>query len=631
MTSAPHDTPLASTFPAVTHDQWRAMVDKALKGADFDKRLVARTADGIRVDPLYTRRDAIADASTAIPGAAPFTRGTFATRSGLGWDIRAIVIESDPGEANRAILADLEGGVNSIALQCGPTALPPTQDALATALSGVILDACPIILIAGEQAFDAATALNAVWTNRGIKPEARLGAFGADPLGTLALQGRLTEPVETALARAVALVKMSEAMPHVSAITADGVPYHVAGASEAQELGCLLASLVAYLRACENAGIPPKDAVPKFTIALAADADEFSTIAKLRAARRLVWRIADACGAGDAAKFIPLACPTSYRMMAKRDSWTNILRTTIACTGAALGGADAICVLPFTFALGKPDAFARRVARNIQIVCQEESNLGRVTDPAGGSWYVERLTDEFAKKGWEMFQEIEARGGMLSALTSGFIQDQIAKTAEARAKAIATGKLELTGVNAFPLLGDDGVHAAPWPRPPAHPVKPALEVTPLKVHRLGAAFEELRDAADAYAKRAGKPLTVFLASMGDVIDHNVRTTWVKNYLAAGGIATLISDGYKTADDAAKAFKASGATAACICSSDALYATHSEATARALKSAGAKLILQAGRPGDNEANYKSAGVDQFLFAGADAVQTLNALHAEIAKR
>ena len=605
------------------------MVDKALKGADFDKRLVATTAGGLRINPLYTREDALPQSASAVPGAAPFTRGAYVQRPGLGWDIRSIVIDSDAGEANRAILADLEGGVNSIALQCGGAALPPAKDAMTTALSGVILDACPIALIAGEHAFEAATALNAVWTGHGIKGEARLGSFGADPLGTLALQGRLSEPVDTALARAVALVKMSEAMPHVAAIAADGVPYHVAGASEAQELGCLLASLVAYLRACETAAVAPANALPKFSVALAADADEFATIAKLRAARHLVWRVAEACGAGDAARLIQFACPTSYRMMAKRDPWTNILRATIACTAAALGGADAICVLPFTFALGKPDAFARRVARNIQIVCQEESNLGRVTDPAGGSWYVERLTGDLAQKGWDVFQAIESRGGMLSALTSGYIQDAIAKTAEARAKAIATGKLELTGVNAFPLLGDDGVHAEPWPHPTVNPRKAAIEVTPLKVQRLAEAFEDLRDSADAYAKRAGQPLTVFLASMGDVIDHNVRTTWAKNYLAAGGIATLISDGYKTPDDAAKAFKESGARAACLCSSDANYATVTEATARALKGAGAKLVLQAGRPGDHEAAYKSAGIDQFVFAGTDAVAVLAELQQRLA--
>lgn len=625
MTSTPSNLELARGFPAPSYDQWKALVDKALKGADFDKRLVARTADGIAIKPLYARKDALVSAQGDVPGAAPYTRGTSASRGGFGWDIRTIHIEQDPAAANTAILEDLAGGVNSIAIHLGGPGLPCTKDALGKALDGVLLDVCPIVLLAGEGAFDAAAAMNAVWTEKGIEPAKRLGSFGDDPLGTLALQGHLSEAIDTALARAAALVKSCLPMPHVTALTADGVAYHVAGASEAQELGIMLATLVAYLKACERGGIEPADALPKISVALAADADQFSTIAKLRAARKLVWRVADACGAGDAAAKVQFATPTSYRMMAKRDPWTNILRTTIACAGAAIGCADAICVLPFTFALGKPDAFARRVARNIQIVCQEESHLGRVTDPAGGSWYVEQLTDELGKKGWEIFQDIEARGGMLPGLTTGYVQEMIEQTAQARAKQIATGRQDLTGVSAFPLLGDDGIKADAWPVPAATAKStPQIEVRPLKAHRLGEAFEALRDASDA---KGG--FKVFLASMGEIAEHNVRSTWMKNYLAAGGIEALTSDGYKTPEAAVEAFKASPAKAVCICSSDAVYASLAEATAKALKDAGAKLVLMAGRPGEKEAALKAAGVDQFLFAGADAVATLKGLQEKLA--
>lgn len=624
MTRSPsetNETHLADGFPAAKIEQWRALVEKALKGADFEKRLVKRTADGLKINPLYTRADALAGATDALPGLAPFTRGTKPVSG--SWDIRTFHIESDAKAANAAILEDLEGGVTSIGLQVANNGLAPTKEAIGAALDGVLLDVCPIILVAGENFFDAAVALNAVWEARGINAADRQGSFGADPLGTLAMTGQLSEPLDTALARAVALMKTTAASPRVQVMTADGVVAHVAGASEAQELAYMLSTLVAYLRAAEKGGLAPAEALPKINVSLAADIDEFSTIAKLRAARRLIWRVADACGAGDAAARVSLNCPTSYRMMAKRDPWTNILRTTVACTGAALGGADAIVVLPFTFALGKPDAFARRVARNIQIVCQEESHLGRVTDPAGGSWYVENLTEDMANKAWEIFQDIEARGGMAAALATGHVQSMIAKTAEARAKDVATLRQELTGVSAFPLLGDDNVHAEAWPAPTAPPRKAAVEVTPMRPHRLGEAFEALRDAADAHGG-----FKVFAASMGEISDHNVRSTWIKNYLAAGGITALISDGYKTPEAAAEAFKASGATAACICSSDAVNATLAQPTAEALKKAGAKLVLMAGRPGDHEAALKAAGVDQFLFAGADAVATLKGLQERL---
>lgn len=623
MTTPSQELHFAQDFPAARIDEWRALVEKALKGADFDKRLVSRTADGLKINPLYTRGDALQSTVNSLPGKPPLTRGRKAVREGLGWDIRTFHSESDPHALNAAILADLEGGVTSIALHVGETALPPTKDAFHAALAGVLLDVCPIVLIADENFFDAALALMAEWDATGIKMADRRGSFGADPLGTLAAMGRLSEPVETALARAVALMKTTAASPHVQVMTADGVVAHSAGASEAQELAFMLSALVAYLRAAEMGGIAPLDALPKINVALAADIDEFATIAKLRAARHLIWRVADACGAGDAATAVTINCPTSYRIMAKRDPWTNILRTTIACAGAALGGADAILVLPFTFALGKPDNFARRVARNIQIVCQEESHLGRVNDPAGGSWYVENLTDDLAKKAWEIFQDIEARGGLLACLQSGFIQETIAKTAEARAKSVASIRQELTGVNAFPLLGDDGVHAEPWPRGSAPEGEPAITVAPMKAHRLGEAFEALRDAADAHGG-----YKVFIASLGEIADHNIRTTWTKNYLAAGGITALVSDGYKTPEDAAEAFRNSGASAACICSSDAINASLAEPTAKALKEAGARLVLMAGRPGENEAALKSAGVDQFLFAGADAVATLGDLQKKL---
>lgn len=622
---------LASDFAPGTREQWLALVDKAIKGGDFEKRMVSRTADGLRIEPLYRRSDAVPGADRARPGAAPFTRGTGANRDGAAWEIRQFYSGSDGKAVNAAVMEDLNGGANGLAFHVAtPYKSRPAldRDGLAAALDGVLLDICPVTLICGEHGPEAAEYLNAVWAQRGIAEAQRLGHYGADPLGTMAMAGGLSQPLDKALAAVAKLAASAQHMPGVTALQADGHAYHCAGASEAQELAAMLSTFVAYLRAAEAQGLAPDKAVPKVAVALAADADQFLTIAKLRAARRLVWRVADAAGAGDQAARVHYSAVTAWRMMSKRDPWTNILRTTVAAAGAALGGADAVVVLPFTFALGQPDRFARRVARNIQIVLQEECNLGRVVDPTGGSWYVEQVTDNLAKKAWALFQDIEARGGMAAALQSGFVQDEIAKTAEARAKAIATGKIELTGVSAFPLLGEDGVKAEPWPEGDQKPDTRGIAVKPLKMARLAEPFEALRDAADAHASETGKPFQVFLASIGEVIDHTVRSTWIKNYLAAGGIAAVTSDGYPDAAAAAKAFKASGASAACICSSDALNAEHAEATARALKAAGAKLVLMAGRPGDREALYKGAGVDQFLFSGADAVATLKGLQAKL---
>lgn len=213
-------------------------------------------------------------------------------------------------------------------------------------------------------------------------------------------------------------------------------------------------------------------------------------------------------------------------------------------------------------------------------------------------------------------------GGLVAVLTSGALQDEIARVAETRAKAIATGRIELTGVSVFPFLGDDGVKITEYP---AVAAAPAPAIRPLAPHRLGEAFEKLRDAGDAFLAKTGKRKQIFMANLGEIAEHNRRSQWVWNYLAAGGIEGLTSDGYKSPAEAAEAFKASGAKVACICSSDEVYARDAEAAAKALKAAGAARVLLAGRPGEAEASLRAAGVDAFLYAGQDAIATLDELH------
>jgi methylmalonyl-CoA mutase len=617
------DTPLATEFESPSPDAWMGLVQAALKGGDFEKRLVWRTADGLAIQPLYTRKDE--PAGTSPVGRTAWFPG--------GWDVRQRHVDTDPKAVNAAVLDDLMGGGTSILLQVqapGQTGISYGAEALSQALKGVHLDACCIALDARENTLDAAGSLLEIWRDQTVSDSERRGAFNYDPLGVLAKTGTLYYPPDRACAIAAKLAADTQSMPHVTSLLADGRPYHEAGGSEAQELAAILATLVAYLRACETAGLAPTAALGQIAIGLAADADLFLTMAKLRAARRVVARVAQACGASAAAEMVPFTATTSERMMAKRDPWVNMLRTTIACAGAAFGGADAITVLPFSWALGTPDAFARRIARNTHLVLQEESATARVIDPAHGAWYVETLTDQFAGKAWSLFQQIEAKGGMATALESGFVQDEIARVAEERAKSIATRGIELTGVSAFPRLGDDGVTVAP--HAPFDPiVKGGISVTPLVPRRLAEPFEALRDAADAYQAKTGKPPQVFVAALGDLAVHSARTTWISNFFAAGGIAAVVSEPLHNSADAGQAFAASGATVACIASADKIYAELGEATAGVLKQAGAKQVLLAGRPKDQKSALEAAGVDTFVFAGADAVATLTKLHEALGVR
>jgi methylmalonyl-CoA mutase len=615
-------------FSAPERAQWLALVEKALKGADFERRLVARTADDLRILPLYTRDDAPAGIGEQHPGAAPFLRGASSGGFVPPWDIRQIHAEPDPSAANAAILEDLTGGATSLKLQIaapGWSGLAGDSTTLTAALKGVLLDVCPIALEAGEETAKAAAILQELWRAANISDIARLGAFNADPLGTLALTGALRQPLDAAMTEAAALAASALGAPHLTALVADGHPYHAAGASEAQELAIVLATLTAYLRALDAAGIPPAQALPKIAVNLAVDTDQILGLAKLRAARHLVWQVANACGAGDAVAQMTFSAETSLRMMAKRDPWVNMLRTTIACATAAMGGAQAITVLPFTWAAGRPDAFARRMARNTHLVLQEESGLGRVVDPAGGSFAIEALTADLAAAAWKLFQDIEASGGMATALISGRIQDDIAKVAAARRKQLGSGRLEMTGVSAFPRLGDDGVDVTPWPEAHVATADSAVRVKPLAVARLSEPFEAFRDAADAHAARTGMPAKIFLACVGDLASYGARATWISNFLAAGGIAAVQSDPLADPQAAASAFAGSGAEIGCLCAADAAYADLGEATAAALKSAGAQRVYLAGRPKDLEAALTAAGVDGFIFAGGDALVTLAELH------
>lgn len=618
---------LAADFPQATRDAWLKLVDKAIKGGDFEKRLVSRTADGLRIEPIYTRAEDLDGTAAALPGCAPLTRGTDAAVRDLGWQIHQLNATADPSAANAQILEELEGGVHGVVLQIESPGqfgirIKDAND-FATVLTGTYLDLAPVQLKIALGAPALARQFLAALSLIGAKPGQTQAFLNFDCIGKYARYGGLARSLDDATAEVMAVAaEARKAEPHIRTVRVDATIYHEAGATEAQELAALAATLVAYLKRFEAAGVPPADALAQIAFAVAADTDQFLTMAKLRAARRIIWRIAEASGAGEAAAKLHITAITSERMMAKRDPWTNLLRLTVACTGAALGGAHAITVLPYTWPLGETDKFARRIARNIQMVLQEESSLGRVLDPAGGSWYIENLTEGLAKKAWQLFQDIEAKGGIVDALRAGSVQDDIAAVAATRAKAIATGRAALTGVSAFPLLGDDGVKVAPHPAAPVVSVK--VEVTPLAPRRVAEPFEALRDAADA----AGHKPEVFLASLGAIADHTTRTTWIKNYLAAGGIGSLISDGYTSADEAAAAFKASGAKAACICSSDTLYAEHAVATANALKAAGASPVLMAGKPGELEASLRAAGVDGFLATGNDAVAVLQELQGQL---
>ncbi|MBJ7003955.1 MULTISPECIES: methylmalonyl-CoA mutase family protein [Streptomyces] len=591
MTVLPDDgLPLAAEFPDATHEQWQRLVEgvlrksgKEVSGAAAEDALSTTLEDGLRTRPLYTARDTAPD--PGLPGFAPFIRGA-RPEGGVadGWGVR----QRHTTLADGAVLADLENGGTSLWLVLGEGGIPLAD--LGRALEGVYLDLAPVVLDAGRDTAEAAEALLALYADKGVEPKAVRGNLGGDPLGYEARTGAAQDFAPYAGLAA----RCAETYPGLRALTVDALPYHEAGGSAAQELGASLATGVAYLRALTEAGLSVEQAAGQLEFRYAATADQFLTIAKLRAARRLWARVAEVSGAPGAQTQHVVTSPV---MMSRRDPWVNMLRTTVATLAAGVGGADSVTVLPFDHALGLPDAFARRIARNTSTILIEESYLARVIDPAGGSWYVERLTDELAEAGWEFFRTIERDGGQAAVLRSGRLRTDLATTWAERSKKLAKRREPITGVSEFPLLAEKPVEREPAPKAPSGGLP--------RVRR-DEAFEELRARSDAHLAATGARPRIFLATLGSAAEYTARASFAANLFQAGGIEP-VTEG---------TFEDSGATEAVLCSSDATYAERAEETAAALRAAGARQVFLAGRG-------EYAGVDRHVFAGCDAVDVLSA--------
>ncbi|WFU38483.1 methylmalonyl-CoA mutase family protein [Bradyrhizobium sp. CB82] len=613
MTAVTDDLLLAADFPKASYEDWRKLVDGVLKGAPFEK-LVGKTYDGLKIDPLYPRAKDVA-AVVGRPAAAP-------------WQIMQRIDHPDAAQANAQALNDLENGATGLALVFAGGngshgfGLEPTADAVAKVLRDIHLDAgIGIELQIGPQSRMAAIHVAEYVKSNGIDPAACDIRFGLDPLAACAVWGHSPYAWEEIVPAVTGGIKGLAALGFKGPFAStDGRVIHDAGGSEVQELAFVLACGVAYLRAIEGAGVALEQAQGMVYARLAADADQFLTMAKVRALRLLWARVEQACGLTPKPLFI--AADTAWRMLTQRDPYVNMLRATMATFAAGLAGANAITVLPHTLALGLPDPFARRVARNTQLVLLEESNLAKVSDPAAGAGGIETLTTQLCEAAWALFQQTEKAGGAFAALQQGLIQGKVAATRKVREANIAKRRDVITGASEFPNLQESDVAVLP-----ATPVALApygeqkFKFAPLVPIRIAEPFEALRDQSDMTLKARGARPKVFLANLGTAADFTARATFAKSFFEAGGILAVDSEGSTDPAQLSAAFKASGAKLACLCSSDKVYVAHAGASAKALQIAGAKHIYLAGRPDENESALRAAGVSGFIFAGADALTTL----------
>jgi methylmalonyl-CoA mutase len=698
--NAPPERPLPELaypeFNPLDPETWRALAAQSNSDKPF-YRLTTATYEGITLQPFYTAAD-IAGLSFphTAPGFPPYVRGTTAagylTRR---WAIAQELATPTPSAFNDALLDDLMQGQTAVnILLDAPTraGLDPDQAepgevgrgglSLATvsdvtvALSGVDPTRRPFTVRSGTAALPL-LALFAAHIRRGGQPASNLqGWLESDPLGVLAHEGTLPLSLPHALDEMADTTRWSaDHAPRLGTIAVHSYPYANAGANAVHELAFALATAVYYLRELAERGLDFATVAPQLRFDFAVGSAFFMEIAKLRASRLLWSQVAAAYGADLQTARLTLHARTGRLLKTLVDPHTNMLRVTTEALSAVLGGVDSLHVSPFDEPAGNPDAFSRRVARNVQLILQDEVHLTQLIDPAGGTWAVESLVNDLAQEAWSLFQEIEAQGGMWAALQSGFVHDQVAAVRTARHNNMATRKDVLIGANQFanPAEGtppvdatdydavyrervdqlthyrshddDPSVHVAALDRlgdlrgvqrveaaiaaahlgatlneitralRPDDPDRPAI--TPLPQSRLSEPFEALRVAAAEFAD--GRPPRIFLATLGPLRQHKARADFAQAFFEVGGFDIVYPSGFATAEEAATAALDAAAQAVVICSTDDTYPDLVPPLAGAIKRAtpGTAIIL-AGRPGDQEAAYRTAGVDHFIYLGADCL-------------
>lgn len=690
--------PLFDMFAPATYEEWRAAAEKTLKGVPFEKRLITKTYEQILLQPIYNAADIAELPHTgSLPGFAPFVRDTRVLGPVLErWQVAQELPYPTADEANQAAQADVPRGLTTLnlpldqATQHGldPDAAAPAQVgtgglSLATLadarrlLAQLDLNRLALLVNAGAQAMPVAALLVTAAEAQGITPDQLHGCLGADPLGALAASGTLPASLDRCYDLLAEWTRWAMAhAPRLRTIVVSTHVYHNSGAHAAQELACALATGVAYLRALQERGLSVNEIAPRIQFTCSVGSQFFLEVARLRAARMLWARVVAAFDGDETAQQMHLHARTSAWTKTRYDVYNNMLRATGEAMAAVMGGAQSIHISHFDEAWGLPDEFSRRIARNLHVILQEECNFFRLIDPPGGSWAVEKLTDEIAAKAWELFQAIERQGGMAAALQAGMPQAAIAATRAERFAAIAQRREVIVGVNMYPNLSEKlpevrqidhvQLHAAravdlrharemrseeaakaalvelshqrtmaatlaavqagatmgelSGALAAADSAAPQVELLP--AHRAAEQFEALRATADAYTTRTGRRPAVFLANMGPISQHKARADFSTGFFAAGGFAVISNDGFATTEEAAAAALASGAEIVTICSTDETYPDIVPALTHAIKAQRPEVtVVLAGYPTDLIDMYRAAGVDEFIHLRANCYETL----------
>ncbi|MEX1363486.1 MAG: methylmalonyl-CoA mutase family protein [Nannocystaceae bacterium] len=601
--------PLLSEFPAVDLARWQAKLDSSLDAA---------TIEGPTIHALYTADEPAA--GPRPPGRAPGWR--VAQEYALG-DLESLrtALSEDAARGLEAAWVGLHGDLRAGAR--APATLPGAVGSAAdlASLVAAVGPEVALVLDAGLAAPDLLSALLSARQSAqlpGGREATPADAVLLDPLATLASTGALGTTLDDAYAALAQSTRLVAARrPSARTVLVDVVPAHDAGASAQQEVAVAIAAGIEHLRRLEAQGLAPAEVVPHLVLRMAVGGDLLVEIAKLRATRRLWSRVRAHAGAGSGAP-TELWVRSSWRHTTVRDPWVNLLRGTVAAFAATVGGASAVAVQPFTETLGVPGASARRWALNTQHILRGESHLGRVDDPAAGSWAFEALTDDLSRGAWEQVRQWLGRGGLGTLIADGQLQSELAERGAARSTALATGTLVSTGTTAYPLLDERRVEVGPVAvSDPGVDAKPQVTAPPLSRRRPTEPFELLRDRSDALLRSGGKRPRAMLVPVGDLRRARPQLDFARNLAEVGGFETTVLDPDSTLSERARV--------AIVCGPPEALAEEGPAGIGRLLAAGVSRVLVAGRP--TEA-LREAGVHDFVHRGRDVVAVLRALHDEI---
>lgn len=692
---------LLEEFDAPSYDEWRQTAEKSLKGAPFEKKLLTKTYEGLVLNPIYRREDTERlPHMHSVPGFTPFARGTRAAmHTDRPWGISHNYRFSLPSALSQAIGEDLGAGLSEIGFSldrpglagADPDTVNPSNvgrggvslidiEELKTILDAAAFPKIPVQIDAGSAGLAVAAMLKSHCERSQISLADVKGGVLMDPISQLARYGVSFKSTQQLYQEMAMLTRFAaESSSELFTVGVGSHCYHQSGANAVEELGFTVAHGVEYVRALLELQLPLEMISERTLFSFSVGGNFFMEVAKLRAARLLWALVIEAFGGNQETRKIHLVVRTSDWNKTAYDPYVNMLRSTTETFAAAIAGADSIQTVPFDETVRESNSFSRRIARNVQIVLQEESRLGKVIDPAGGAYYLETLTDYLAQNAWKLFQEVERLGGMSRALETGFVRKTIEKTASVRKKDLQTRKEVIIGTNIYAnpdeqplpresldqlsfatlrgkeaaekrnriptdalqtsLAGKDakllmgtlaelagqgatiGQLCAMLPREST----PVLNIEPLPIERRAKMFENLRHAVADHFKSTGKKVKVFSANMGPIPTHKARADFSAGFFEVAGIEVLKNDGFDTPEQAAEAALASGADAAVVCSTDDTYPEIvPRFTAKVREKNTEMLLILAGYPKDQIEEHRKSGIDEFIHLQADNYEILRNL-------